>query len=78
MPKEQIELAIEDRLCRRWKERCLEENAAPVFILAIKQLAGPGYGRPVLVTTEDISDKMLADFLRGAWRAVQRGDVEVR
>lgn len=68
MPKEAIEAAIEERLCIRWKKRCLDSAAAPVCLIGIKQLAGPEFGVPVVCTLEDMPTKELADLLFGISR----------
>lgn len=65
MTKHSIRRAIEERLCFRWKNRCQSEDAAPVAVLAIKQLEGRDFGLPVLCTMEDMDKNMLADLLEG-------------
>lgn len=70
---EEIAAAIEDRLVQRWKSRCLEEEAAPICLIAIKQnKTRPGYGTPVVITTEDLPAEQLAALLQGAGNIMQR------
>lgn len=71
MPKEAIEAAIKDRLEIRWKKRCLDEMAAPVCVIGIKQLAGPDFGVPVVCTLDDMPTKELADLLFGISRQLR-------
>lgn len=71
MTKHSIRRAIEDRLCFRWRNRCQAEDAAPIAVVAVKQLAGPGFGTPVLCTTEDMDQNMLADMLEGIARQLR-------
>jgi hypothetical protein len=73
MPKDQIAKAIEDRLCVRWKKQLLDENAAPVLVVGIKQLAGPSFGTPVVVTLEGMGDADLAVMLAGVVAELRRG-----
>jgi hypothetical protein len=63
MSREDIERAIEERLVQRWRQRCLDEMAAPVAVIALKQLDGPGFGVPVLCMLEDMDNEQLADLL---------------
>lgn len=72
MTKEQIAFAIQDRLADRWRRRMTEEDAAPVCVIGIKQLAGPGYATPVLCCTEDMPNDQLADLLLGVSRMLRR------
>lgn len=65
MNKGQIEFAIRDRLTFRWKRRCQDEDAAPIFLIAIKQLPGPDFGTPVVVTVEGMPNEELAVLLMG-------------
>ena len=72
MPKEQIEAAIEDRLTVRWKKRCQEESAAPVCVVAIKQLPGKDFGVPVICTMDDMPNEQLAALLRGVAHQLEK------
>jgi hypothetical protein len=72
MHKEQIEAAIEDRLTVRWKKRCLDEMAAPVCVIAIKQLPGKDFGRTVVCTLEDMKDEELATLMAGVAHELMR------
>jgi len=74
MPKDQIEAAIDDRLVKRWRERCQHESAAPVCVIAIKQLPGRDFGQPVVCTCEDMPDEQLAGLLAGVSRLLFRGN----
>lgn len=66
MTKNEIHAAIKERLEKRWARRCKEELAAPVCVVAIKQLPGDDFGTPVLCTTEDMPNDKLAVLLAGA------------
>jgi hypothetical protein len=67
MRKEQIEAAIRERLEQRWKQRCIQELAAPVCVIAIKQMPGPNFGVPVVCTMEDMPNHDLAELLFGLY-----------
>jgi len=66
MPPDQIKAAIDDRLTVRWRKRLLEEMAAPIALIGIKQLAGRDFGRPVVVTLQELSNEELGALLIGA------------
>ena len=55
---------IHGRLCGRWLERMLEENALPICVIGITQGTGPDAGMPVLLTTDNCPvNEKLADLL---------------
>jgi hypothetical protein len=68
MTSDEIRAAIDDRLKLRWHKRLLDENAAPVCCIGIKQLQGPDWGVPVLCTLEEMPIDQLADLLLGISR----------
>jgi hypothetical protein len=65
MTRQMIEAAIKDRLLDRWPRRFKEEGAAPVAAIGIVQVSGPKYALPMICTTEDMDEAMLADLLFG-------------
>ena len=57
---------IHNRLCGRWLERMLEENALPICVIGITQGTGPDAGVPVLLTTDNcpVNEKLADLFLK--------------
>ena len=72
MPIDRIIAAIDERLKDYWYKHCVEEAAAPVCVIAIKQLAGPAFGRSVVCMLEDMTNEDLAE-LRDRVAAELRG-----
>lgn len=73
MPRHQILESIEDRLCRRWKLKMQQENAAPIVAIGIKQLSTADFGTPVLCTLEDMNNHELAAFLMAIAEVLLKG-----
>lgn len=71
MTREEILAAIIDRFGKRWSRRCEQEGAAPVAVIAIKQVPGPDFGSPVVCTLETMQSFELGALLIGIGRALQ-------
>lgn len=74
MPIEKIRDAIYERLANKWLKLCLSEAAAPVCVLAVKQLAGPSFGKPMVCTLEDMPNEQLAALMHFAADQIGRED----
>jgi hypothetical protein len=62
MTKQQVAEAVEDRLVKRWKKRCLDAGAAPICLVAVTQ-TGINAGQPMVCLLEDLDTNIVADFL---------------
>lgn len=60
VPTEQI---TDERL-DRWKKRLSESHSTPILLMGVGH--DHVFGRPVLCTTEDITNEQLCVFLRAA------------
>lgn len=72
MPKEKIVEAIVERMTVRWFKLLVDEGAAPIAVIAIKQLPGKDFGTPVMCSLQDMDNDQLADLLLGISRRLRR------